>query len=299
MHGDPIVGLKDDLASCLRDSGRSAEPRRIEVLGRSGECSVLRVEVGDEQIVAKIVPASSHALLVQQREGLEAMQVTGTVSVSRPLHDGIHGRSGILLMESIRSGTIDEAGWERFGRELAALHDVEAGSAYGFAHDNHIGSTIQPNGWMDDWVRFNRERRIGHMLDILRSGGSLPADLEYAVLGVMDAMDRLVPARPVPSLIHGDLWSGNAIGAGDGRIVLIDPACSHGDGLADIAMMRLFGGFPESCYRSYFSIRRAREDLDQIIGTYQLYHVLNHAVIFGGGYHGQALSLCRSLLDRA
>lgn len=244
-------------------------------------CSV-RTESGRE-VVAKF---GASAVLEEEAHGLRALAETTTVRVPEVL--GVHadGRSGVLLLEKLASG--GRADWAGFGGALAALHATEVGDRYGFDRDNHLGPTPQPNGWMDDWRSFNRERRHGPLVDALRERGALAgADLSH-VQRAIDAFDDVLPEHPKPALLHGDLWSGNALALEDGGVAVIDPAPSIGDPLADIAMMQLFGGFPEPCFRAYFQASAEGRE-ERRLAAYRLYHMLNHLLIFGGGYRGGVL----------
>lgn len=245
-------------------------------------CSV-RTESGRE-VVAKFGNAS---VLQEEAYGLQALAETATVRV--PEVFGVHpnGRSGVLLMEKLMTG--GRADWAVFGETLAALHASEAGDRYGFDHDNHLGPTPQPNGWMDDWRAFNRERRHGPLVSTLSERGALTGGNLARVQNALDAFEDVLPQHPKPALLHGDLWSGNALALEDGTVAVIDPAPSVGDPLADIAMMQLFGGFPELCFQAYFHVCIEPRD-ERRLAAYRLYHMLNHLLIFGGGYLGGVLS---------
>ena len=116
---------------------------------------------------------------------------------------------------------------------------------------------------------------------------------------MIERLDSLLPRRPRSALLHGDLWSGNALGTADrtgtARVAVIDPACSHGDGWADIAMMKLFGGFPEECFDAYTDCVGKPHQLESRLAVYQLYHVLNHVNLFGRGYVAQAMGLAEGV----
>jgi fructosamine-3-kinase len=253
------------------------------------------------QLVAKLTDAAQIGLFREEAAGLEALADTHTVLVPRPLVVTNAGGAAVLLMTAIVHGRAESQAWGRFGRELAALHGADPGdvTGYGFDGDNHLGTTPQPNRWHDDWVRFNADCRLGHQLTLAARNNLLSGPEARRVEGVIDRLETLIPRRPKPALLHGDLWSGNALGAvdegGEERIAVIDPACSYGDGWADIAMMKLFGGFPSRCLEAYAAETDDREGIEPRIAVYQLYHVLNHVNLFGRGYAGQAMTLAASL----
>ncbi len=242
-------------------------------------------------------------LFEEEEASLRVLERTGTVLVPAPL--AVVGRGGVavLLMRAVRSGRGTPEAWQRLGRDLAALHldnpDPQP-AGYGFSVDNHLGTTHQPNAWCDDWARFNAENRLGHQLELARRRDRLRSSEAAGVQRVIAKLGMLIPAAPKPALIHGDLWSGNAIAAiderGAERIALIDPACSIGDGWADIAMMRLFGGFPPDCFTAYASMIDDHDRLESRIAVYQLYHVLNHVNLFGRGYVEKAMGLVNGLV---
>ncbi|MDY7108210.1 MAG: fructosamine kinase family protein [Planctomycetota bacterium] len=286
----------------LADAGLPTSIRSLREL--SGGCIHRVCEVtldDDSRIVAKMNRADQVLIFREEAAGLTALAETNTVLVPRPLSVGAHGDTAILLMTALAPapGTATDRAWRSLGEELAALHAVDVGRRYGFHADNHLGSTFQPNTFCDDWVDFNARYRLGFQVELGRQNGLIGRDEARRLEMLIDRLGEFIPASPKPALLHGDLWSGNALPTvdeeGEARIAVIDPATSIGDGWADIAMMKLFGGFPPSCFDAY---ARAVDDHDRVesrIVVYQLYHVLNHVNIFGRGYAGQAMSLVGTL----
>ncbi len=245
------------------------------------------------RLVAKFARSS---LLEEEAAGLDALRATGTVRVPE-VHALEVGEAeddgGVLLMERFVTGGSPD--WHAFGRDLAALHGSSAGERYGFTRNNHLGATPQSNRWTDDWVLFNREQRHGFLVEgLARTGALLGEDLRL-VERVLADLDAVLPQRPFPSLLHGDLWSGNALALEDGGVAVIDPAPSVGDGLADIAMMQLFGGFPDACFEGYRDGGGVSLD-PASLSVYRLYHLLNHLRLFGAGYLAGVLRECRLIL---
>ena len=176
---------------------------------------------------------------------------------------------------------------------------VRAASAIGWHRDNWIGGTPQANDWCDDWCAFFRDRRLAPQLALAeRNGfdGALIADGELLLAKLASLMGAHDPA---PSLLHGDLWSGNAAALANGEPVVFDPAVCVGDREADIAMTELFGGFGRDFYAAYSDAYPLAAGYPLRRELYNLYHVLNHLNLFGAGYLAQADGLIARLLGEA
>lgn len=229
---------------------------------------------------------------------LHALSATNSVRVPQPVCSGTAAGQAFLVLEYLDlRGNGDAAS---LGEQLARLHHASQarpdGAQFGWPHDNWIGSTPQPNAWMDDWVDFWRERRLGFQLKLAAQngyGGTLQRDGETLMARLAGFFSDY---RPVPSLLHGDLWSGNHGYLADGTPVIFDPAVYCGDREADLAMSELFGGFAPDFHAAY----REAWPLDPGYAVrktlYNLYHILNHANLFGGGYAAQAQRMMAQLL---
>lgn len=276
-----LLGVGVESASSL--TGGSIHDVRRLVLADGGSC------------VVKIADARDDALLRSEEEGLAALAGTGAVRTPAVLGLACHADVSVLVLEHLESGASHAADWETFGRQLSTLHASPAGDRYGFASDNHIGRTPQPNRWCDDWVEFLAQCRLGPQLGLAREHDRLDASLADSIESVIHRLDRLVPRRPRPSLLHGDLWSGNAMPLADGAVAVIDPACFVGDAWFDVGMMRLFGGFPESCFAAWLEGQSDDEQAAERTDVAQLYHLLNHVNLFGAGYVDQVRTIVERL----
>ena len=197
-----------------------------------------------------------------------------------------------LVMEDLPSGPRQADYWERFGRELAQVHAHQA-KKFGFGCDTWCGDIRQPNQWCADGFTFYAEQRFGFQAKLAHQRGHLNRLQVQAIERFADRLPDLVPVQG-PALLHGDLWSGNAHVDPTGAPALIDPACYYGWPEADLAMTQLFGGFPEAFYRAYEASGQVADDWRNRVDLHNVYHLLNHANIFGGGYAGQALAIvCR------
>ena len=170
---------------------------------------------------------------------------------------------------------------------------------FGWGRDNTIGPTPQANAWSGDWTEFFRERRLRPQLELARRGG-LARALSAPGERLLGCVDRLLAGhRPAASLLHGDLWGGNWLASSGGEPVLFDPAVYYGDRETDVAMTRLFGGFGAAFYRAYEAAAPLPPGWPERCELYNLYHVLNHANLFGSAYARQAQSIIERLLARA
>lgn len=284
------------LSRILDALGLDADPASAVPLAGGCIDDVRAVNLRDgRRVVVKLAAAARAGRLDEEARGLGALGATGTVRVPAVLGRAESGGVAGLVMEHLAPGDADDAAWAAFGRDLAALHATPAGARYGHDFDNHLGPTPQVNTWEDDWVVFNQRCRLGPLVARAADAGHLRPDETARLERFVARLDDHLPRRPRPSLLHGDLWSGNALPtAADGgtRIAVIDPAPSVGDGWADIAMMRLFGGFSDSCFVAYGEAAGGEpDDLERRLAVYRLYHLLNHVVLFGRGYAASALAI--------
>lgn len=216
-----------------------------------------------------------------EADGLVALRAAG-MRAPAPHSTGIAGGRAYLLMEYLDLGA--PADFPGLGRMLAAGHRAQ-GPRFGWQRDNYIGTTPQPNAWADDWSEFWMERRLRPQIELARRNG-------YSI--AFPGTSLLEDHRPQPSLLHGDLWSGNVGFTADGP-VFFDPAVYYGDREADLAMTELFGGFPREFYRAYEEVLPLDAGYARRKPLYNLYHLLNHLNLFGGGYLAQVESALRLL----
>jgi fructosamine-3-kinase len=235
-----------------------------------------------------------------EAEGLEALAATRTVSVPRILERGTREGVPVLVLERLENAgpAAAAAGEAAFGAALARLHRVTA-PAFGWARDNFIGASLQRNGWHDDWATFFRERRLRVQLELAASSASAlePGAAREALLeqgaALLEQVEVLLAGhRPAPSLLHGDLWVGNwLVDRRRGQAFTFDPAVYHGDREADLAMTELFGGFGAAFRAAYLQAWPLSPGFATRRDLYNLYHLLNHANLFGGGYVAQSLAV--------
>jgi fructosamine-3-kinase len=302
------------LADWLRERTGQRLSRRAPVGGGSIHAA-WRLELeGGELLFAKSCTLADQSLLVAEADGLAALAAAVAAStpaatgsplrVPQPLALGVVADQAVLLLPwlEIRSDA-EPAAWRHFGAALAALHRASLGRAlgdgdrpegfHGWWRDNVIGSTPQTNDWCPDWGRFFSERRLAPQLELLaRRGGALAGAAE-----LLERVPRWLACHdPEPVLVHGDLWSGNGALLRGGGAAIFDPAVYRGDREVDLAMAHLFGGFPAAFFAGYEEAWPLPAGHRRRLDLYNLYHLLNHANLFGGGYRNRSQALIRELL---
>src|SRR4028118_455773 len=282
---------------------------------------------------AKINQASQIAMFEAEALGLQQIRATQTIRVPEPICWGTEGNSAYIVLEWLDLGSRGgERAWEEMGRQLAAMHKYPPpnppllrggeernstllrggeepnstllrggeepnstllGGVFGWDINNTIGSTVQINNWTANWAEFWAEHRIGYQLKLAkRRGGHFPQGERLLEM----IPELLAGYEPQPSLVHGDLWGGNAGVTSAGEPVIFDPATYFGDREVDIAMTELFGGFPALFYRGYNQVWPLDGGYERRKSLYNLYHILNHFNLFGGSYESQANQMINRVL---
>lgn len=236
----------------------------------------------------KTNPSAPPDMFPREAEGLRALNVDDGPKVPRVFHADDH----FIILENLNPASRKPDYWPQFGRQLAHLHQ-QTNDRFGFPHDNYIGSTPQVNTWEESGYEFFAQHRLIYQAHLARDRDRISRGDVRKVERIAGRLEDLVP-RQDPSLIHGDLWSGNALTDHRGNPALIDPAAHYGWREAELAMTALFGRFSSSFYRAYEEIFALESGYEDRYPVYNLYHLLNHVNIFGGGY----LSQVRSILSK-
>jgi protein-ribulosamine 3-kinase len=275
------AAIQAALRDALRDPALTVRALRPLGGGTFGEAS--RVETSAGAFFAKWGDGLPDGMFAREADGLRALAGTALVI---PAVVAVGER--VLVTELLEAAPLDQAA---LGRGLAELHG-RTSDAFGFPVETYCGATLQPNAPLPSWPRFYGERRLAPLLDVIEARRGLPASDRRVYERVIERLPSLVADGVRPSLIHGDLWSGNALGSTRGP-ALVDPACAYADREAELGMMTLFGGFDRTCFAAYEEAFPLPAGWRERNGLYQLYHVLNHHALFGGHYGQQALSLAR------
>jgi len=270
------------------------QPARRATGGSINECYRWEGDAGP--VFVKVGPPEYHTMLTAEAAGLEELCRANAVRVPQVRSVGRNGTHAWLALEWIQFGATATAAAESALGERLALQHRHLAAAFGWHRDNTIGTTPQSNGWSESWVPFFRDRRLRYQLDLATRNG-YSGQLRPHADDLLERLGGLFTAyQPVPSLLHGDLWGGNWAAADGGEPVIFDPAVFYGDREADLAMTRLFGGFGPDFYAAYQAAWALDAGARIRRGLYNLYHVLNHANLFGEEYIPQARAIIQGLL---
>lgn len=268
---------------------------RGEMFPAGGGCinQSFRLQDADSERVYFVKINHAHLLdmFEAEAEGLKAIAATQAVDVPMPLCYGESDGKAYLVLAWL---DLDSGGdWSEMGRRLARLHSVGVGDQFGWVRDNFIGSIEQSNSQTRDWGSFFVEQRLRPQFERgERRGGRF---VNYPRL--LEAVPQLLADHQVkPALVHGDLWSGNLAFSEAGEPVIYDVACYWGDPEVDLAMTELFGRLPGDFYTGYDEVRAIDSGYLRRRTLYNLYHILNHFNLFGGGYGLQANAMVDELL---
>lgn len=266
-----------------------------EMFPAGGGCinQAFRVEDQEHERVYFVKINHEHLLDMFETEtrGLESVAATRSINVPKPLCHGRADGKAYLVMEWI---DLDSSGdWREMGEKLAQLHNASVSNCFGWDRNNYIGSIEQDNTQEDSWATFFSEHRLRPQFERCeRRGGRF---VDYPTL--LELVPQVLQDRNVPpSLVHGDLWSGNLAFSQSGVPVVYDVACYWGDGEVDLAMTELFGRLPNDFYTGYDAVRPIDPGYKKRRTLYNLYHILNHFNLFGGGYGLQANAMIGDLL---
>ena len=265
-----------------------------EPTGTGSISRAFRLEGSGQRFFVKVNSAARLGMFEAEQAGLVELAATKSIRVPTPICCGSDALFSWIVLEYLEIGT-GAGGLAKLGAPLAMLHRRTAAN-FGWNRDNTIGSTPQQNDWCGDWVVFLRNRRIGYQLQLAQRNG-YHGRLQSSGEKLLADLGTFFSAyRPEASLLHGDLWSGNAAVLADGEPAIFDPAVYYGDREADLAMTELFGGFPRPFYRDYNDAWPLDPGYPVRKRLYNLYHLLNHLNLFGASYLAQSQDAIDRLL---
>jgi protein-ribulosamine 3-kinase len=269
---DKIISQKSILGGCMNDS--------VIFSTKSGKSFFIKTNNN-----------FTNDMFLCESNGLNELSKAKVIRVP----EVIYVSEDFLILENILQNTKSKTFWEDFGRAFAMLHKY-SNKTFGFYEDNYIGSTPQLNVTSEsestNWTEFYFNQRLLVQFQLAEQKGYAGTQLRDAFLRLENKLDSILTGiNSLPSLLHGDLWSGNFIPDELGNVCLIDPAVYYGHREADLAMTKLFGGFDNKFYDAYNEEFPLDDGYNYRENIYKLYHVLNHLNLFGSGYYQQAVSL--------
>lgn len=250
--------------------------------------------LGDDKqsYFVKLNSSSLLPMFEAEAAGLHELRASNTIRVPKPICVDCFENDSFLVLEFIDMSSRGDM--EQAGRQLAHMHQTFS-DKFGWSRNNTIGSTPQCNNLCSDWIVFWQQHRLGYQLTLATERGR-NSILRKQGGRLLELLPKLINHAPKPSLLHGDLWSGNIAFDSGQRPVIFDPAVYFGDRETDLAMTELFGGFGNRFYAAYNEIWPLDAGYAQRRDLYNLYHILNHLNLFGGGYANQAQRIIDRLL---
>ncbi|CAK0741048.1 putative ketoamine kinase slr1563 [Gammaproteobacteria bacterium] len=267
--------------------------RGTNTLGGGCINTTYMVEDGPRRYFIKVNDTSRLAMFEAEAAGLIALARPQALRVPTPVAIGVTGEFSFLVLEYLDLRDANSTSMESLGRGLAILHRTTQ-DCFGWCLNNTIGTTPQHNSETSDWIEFWRTHRLGFQLHLARRE-SLLMHRGESLLAALPAF--FVDYHPQPALLHGDLWGGNIAMTRTGEPVIFDPAVYYGDRETDLAMTELFGGFNERFYAAYNEAWPLDSGYELRKQLYNLYHILNHFNLFGGGYAHQSACMIDHLLS--
>jgi len=263
----------------------------------SGGCvnSAYQIESSKEKYFVKLNTANKLAMFEAEAEGLGELAKANALRVPEAVCTGIIQSQSYIVMEALALG--GRGSMQDFAEQLVKMHRYSH-SQFGWHRENTIGSTLQNNQSTTDWQAFFNEHRLGFQLGLAKKNGANKRLLDKGERVQSELTKFFAGYNPEVSLLHGDLWSGNYAFTREGEPAVFDPATYYGDREADIAMTELFGGFSHDFYSHYNELWLLDSGYPIRKTLYNLYHILNHFNMFGGGYESQSEGMCDQLLAK-
>jgi len=276
-------------------TGKSCQPYQKRSIGGGCINTAYQLQTPAGNYFVKLNRPQLADMFEAEADGLNEMTAQNAIRVPEVICYGVTDSHSFLALEYIELSSLRGRATAQLGEQLAQLHQIKQ-SYFGWHRDNTIGSTPQINTRHADWISFYQQERLAKQYQFAQQngfGGRLAQQGEKLIDVVPVFFESY---QPHPSLLHGDLWGGNVSADENGQPVIYDPACYYGDAEADLAMTELFGGYGADFYAAYRQIKPIDAGYQSRKTLYNLYHILNHLNLFGGGYLGQAESMTQQLL---
>ena len=276
-------------------TGKTFKPHSNQSTGGGCINQTFTLSDGDRQFFVKSNRADLLEMFVAEAEGLAALKSANAFRIPEVICYGVDNNNAWLVLENLSLGYAGSQNFSSAGEKLALQHQVSQ-DTFGWHRNNTIGSSPQINLPENSWSTFWKKHRLGYQLELAMSHG-YHGEVITVCEDLIERCDVLFDHNPKPALLHGDLWSGNLSFDSNGQPVIYDPAVYFGDAEADLAMTELFGGFGHAFYQAYNQVTRIDSGYQTRKKLYNLYHILNHMNLFGGGYQQQSIQMARQLIS--
>lgn len=279
-----------------KEFGKPVEIKRIKETGGGCISNSQKIETNAGIFFLKWNANCASDIFQREAESLEELHKASNGKLLIPkvvCAKKVDDTPGFLVMEYLKPGTSNRSD-EKLGIGLAAIHKYYA-SNFGFYNNNYCGATVQDNSREKSWTVFFRENRLRFLLELIQKDRPFENTQMKIFDKLINRVDNLIPESSNASLIHGDLWSGNYLITKDGP-ALIDPAAYYADREMEFAIITMFGGFSANFFQAYNEVFPLEPDWRERNALYQLYHILNHYYLFGGGYGSQAVRIAQKYM---
>lgn len=243
----------------------------------------VRVKLQEGEFFIKWNQGDHRGLFEAEAKNVTLIQETNAIQVPRVIGVGILEEKEYLMMECIPTGIKRMDYWQDFGQKLASLHAHSSMLGHGLDYQNYMGAALQENSWNTDGIQFLIQNRIKKQVDIALYNRKINSLMEEKFNRLYEKLPSLIPCEK-SALIHGELWSGNAMINENGSITLVDPCCYYGFREAELAFTTMFGGFEKVFYEAYHEVYPIEKGFHERIPLYNLYPLMVHVNLFGEGY---------------
>ena len=288
MYNRNIINHLEELF--LKQKGWSYTIENLKSVGGGDINETYHLKTNQNDFFLKLnKPDLFPGMFEAEKLGLDLLLEQSDFAIPNPLFAGKIPECDFLMMEWVE--LTSQGDWKKFGQTLAEMHR-QTHSNFGLDHQNYIGSLQQDNTFEQSWSEFYTQCRLHPLCKIAFDNGQIDRSTLRAFENLYRRLDEIYPNEP-PAFLHGDLWSGNRAFTADGIPCIYDPAVYYGHREMDLAMTKLFGGFPDEMYRAYHQSYPLESGWENRISIGQLYPLLVHVILFGGGYAGQVRSIVR------
>ena len=286
MHNQNIVNGLEKLF--LEQEGWSYTINDLKSVGGGDINDAYRLKTQQKDFFLKLNnPGLYPGMFEVEKRGLELLLEKSSFVIPKPLLAGKTPECDFLMMEWVDLAS--QGDWINFGQTLAKMH-LQTQVEFGLDHQNYIGSLQQDNTLEETWSEFYAVRRLSPLCKLAYDDGQIDRSIVRAFDNLYLRFEEIYPIEP-PALLHGDLWSGNRAFTSEGLPCIYDPSVYFGHREMDLAMTRLFGGFPDEMYQAYHQSYPLDYEWENRIPIGQLYPLLVHVILFGGGYANQVKSI--------